>query len=867
MKCRYLTLAALGCILGLAVSISPSTASATQEAASTDRPDSHPVPISETGFQEAPTPAILYGRPETRLTQGPVATAARQPQGALTGRIIYTSAGHGWSASTSGVWYTQRGDNNELVEDLGNGDQLAFFTTYCFNAGATVIPFRPIGNQENEVVLDNDDPGVTFTGAWSDSTSTIYYGDPGDPVPYRYAATTAGGGDPATARYTPTIPQTGFYPVYTWVRDGADRVSDQLYRIQHSGGLTEVRINHRWTGKFWIYLGTYHFEVGTNGYVEISNDSSDTTPATPRVFADAIRFGNGMGDINRGAGVSGKPRKDEGSRYWIQAGFGQGGDPEIYDRPTLNDADDNVRDPVRMAAWMNNASEGTMTDRLYLGFHSNAYDPGSLGLYNGNNYISSRTPNQIRWATLVAAECNHDLVAIGSPPLEYPWPDRIALGLSLILDRTDIEFGEINNVEINDEFDATIIEVAAHGNQNEARDMLDPKVRNWLARASYQACVRYFNEFGGGSVNFLPEPPTHVRAVTNATGQVVVSWNQPPVDGIGGDAATGYVVYRSHNGYGFADPVVVADGSITTVMIGGLAPGEVIYFRVAATNAGGESLPSETIAARPRVGSPADVLVVNGFDRIDRFMNVRETGTRIGSAGGPTETYDRVKPRLSNSYDYVVAHARALSAAGQSFDSCANETIIDGLLELGDYRAVVWILGEESTADSTFTPAEQNAVIEFLSGGGRLFASGAEIAWDLDGPSGPTTADRDFFNSWLKADYFGDDGGSYQATGSAGSILEGLIINFPPNPAAEIYDADYPDQLFPFGTATAAAAYSAGGAGIAAVQFAGGSPDHRVVLFGFPFETIGSESVRNDVMSRIFAFFEPPLQVGGWMLY
>jgi len=83
---------------------------------------------------------------------GPIAHARRQPAGALSDIIIYCSAGHGWTADTTS-WYTQRGLGYGVVEDMGNIDQLNFFVQYCFNAGATVVPFRPVGQQTNEVVL------------------------------------------------------------------------------------------------------------------------------------------------------------------------------------------------------------------------------------------------------------------------------------------------------------------------------------------------------------------------------------------------------------------------------------------------------------------------------------------------------------------------------------------------------------------------------------------------------------------------------------------------------------------------------------------------------------------------------------------
>lgn len=806
-----------------------------------------------------------------RSPQGPVAPAARQPAGTLSGRIVYTSAGHGWTADKgpaettgTGKWYTQRGNNNGMVEDLGNIDQMTMYVFYCFNAGATVVPFRPVGYQHREVVLDNGDASVTFTGTWLDSQGSEYYGNAGDAVSYRYAAKSAV--ESAVACYRPLIPAADFYPVYTWARDGTDRVPDQLYRIIHSGGATEVRINHRRVGKGWIYLGTYYFETGTAGCVEISNQTDSALGE--HVIADAIRFGNGMGDIDRGAGISGKPREDEAARYWVQRSLGQGASTSIYDQTSSNDQDDNVRAGTRLAVWMNRAGEGVMTDRVYLGFHSNAYDPGSLGLYNGNNDPATKTPNQKRWAEIVAAECNDDLVAIGSPPLEYPWPDRRALGRSLTLDRTDIEFGEINNITIANQFDATIIEVAAHGNMTEAYNMRNPRVRDWLARASCQATIRYFNEFGGGPLTMPPEPPTHVAARATGQDRVVISWREPVVDGIGGDAATGYVVYQSHNGYGFGTPRLVAGGQTRSLEITGLAPGATLFFRVAATNPGGESLPSETLAVRIPPAGQRPVLIVNGFDRLNRTMNIRETSpTGIGGVSGTSQTYDRVIPRRSNSYDYSVLYARAAEVSGRAFDSCANECIEAGDVSLSAYSIVLWMLGEESTQEETFSAVEQLRVAEFLDAGGCLLVSGSELAWDLGRASGPTDADRAFLRDSLRVEYAGDDAGSYFAIGAADTLFSGLSLSFAPTFIT--YDADYPDQLTPSGGSVACAAYSAGGTGTAAVAYRGGTPERRIVVMGIPFETLDTAALRAETLARIFEFFAPdsPDPINGWMLY
>ena len=120
-----------------------------------------------------------------------------QPAGTLSGKIVFTSGGHGWQWNTTlGRYATDRGDNNEIVEDFGNQEQMTYYADYLLRAGATVVPMRPVGRQTNEVVLDNDSPGVTFSAGWSDSAGTQFYdedyGTAADAVPYKFASTTTG---------------------------------------------------------------------------------------------------------------------------------------------------------------------------------------------------------------------------------------------------------------------------------------------------------------------------------------------------------------------------------------------------------------------------------------------------------------------------------------------------------------------------------------------------------------------------------------------------------------------------------------------------------------------------------------------------
>lgn len=577
-----------------------------------------------------------------------------------------------------------------------------------------------------------------------------------------------------------------------------------------------------------------------------------------------------MGDVLSGGTssnvVSGKSREDEAARYWVLRQMSNAASRvvNIYDRGNA-DADDNVGAPLRMAAYMNREAEGAKTDRVYISFHSNAGGGrGADGLWNNtavaNVANGSKSPYQLELATYLGKEVNTDMYAMGTNFMEYQWANRTTHAWS----HPSYAFGELNYLT-NSEMDSTIIEVAYHDDTSDAALLRSPNVRSWIARSSLKGTVRYFNQYGGAPLAFLPDAPTSVKAVHNGSGSVTVSWTPEAVASYSGGAATGFVVYTSTNGYGFGNPVTVTGGSVNSVTIPSVPLNQVTYFRVAATNAGGQSFPSEVVAVRPS-SIASSVLVVNGFDRLDKSMNPGETG--IGSG-----THDRIKPWKSNSFDYIVQHAKALSAAGYSFDSASNEYVNTSLLN--NYNVLVWISGEESVADKTFNATEQTLITSFLANGKGLFVSGAEVGWDLD----QSNNGRNFFRNVLGATYSLDSAATYNflagtglfsgvAAGTFGQLAPKDNTVFPPTATAP-YLADYPDVLTPTSTAnsTVVLRYTASYAAAIATT----KPTYRTIVMGFPFECIVSESIRNSLMQKSITFLSEPTQpnssVGEWNLY
>jgi len=796
-----------------------------------------PAPRKETVLsgEESPLPGAAY-------VGQPPAPGQGQPQGALSGKTVYVSAGHGWQwwpdayPSTSiHEWRVQRIPyprppyTGPIIEDHNNAEAVnQYLLQYLWNAGAQVWPVRERDMNGAEVVVDNDDPGPGSgyfeTGAWTTAavTGTGYAG-----TDYRYAETVIGT-PTATAVWTATLPADGCYAVYVWYRPGSNRASDARYTVHHAGGETTVIVDQRRHGVTWHYVGTYGLRGGEVATVTLSNLSSQ---AGRVAVADAVRFGGGTFDDLTGIQTDSANPPDE--PWWEIAAYyhvqRMGMDPPYGDvtaRPIY-------------ARWEH---AGTGDDAVYVSWHTNGatgYQETIRGTetYVHNGEWLTRTEGSLELQRAIHAEVVHDIRAGWDPT----WPDRGEKQKNL---------GELRLLWDEDplvRMPGALIEIAFHDNPADTDALKEPHFNLLAARAVYQGIAKYFEQRDGVGLTLLPEPPTHLRVVNanvaNVTGagQALVRWQPSPTDTVDlvGDPATGYRVYTSTDGLGWSNGTPVTMTTVYTLT--GLSEGQLLFVRVTATNDGGESFPTETLGVR--VGNDAEVLLVNGFDRLNNTMLAPDYYE-------PTEEQHlRMFLDRMNRYDYAVQHGEVIS---YPFDSASNEALRDGRVSLDDYVLVDWILGEESAPDETLDVTERALLADFLGNGGALFLSGTEVGWHLD----DLGADPAFYNDVLRADYAGDDAGTYDVAPAPGSIFEGLAsFRFD---AAGMYDADYPDQLTPVNGSVAALTYSGGLAGTAAVQYADGC--ERLVYFGFPFETIRPEQ-RPAVMTRVLDFLDLCLPV------
>lgn len=767
------------------------------------------------------------------------------PAGPLDGMLLFLSQCHGWiDYDDSRAWSTQRGITHSIVEDFVNPEAVnQYLIAYLENAGAQVLTARERDLQTEMVIVDEADTSPVGayvesgdSGAFSNSGQNGFGGSgPWSSSANPFATGTArlittAAAETARATWTPTIPATGFYAVsISYTRDGSQRASDAHYIVRHSGGESHFRVDQERHGWTWIPLGVFHFEAGFDpiqASVALANDSLEVGDT---VSADAVRFGGGWGDVlgEHHAEISGRPRWEEGARTFVQ----------YLGAPSSVWSGGDVSARSRWAAWEHFVGE----DSLYLSWHSNAFDGSARGTttytYSSNPPDGTWDPTESVPGSAELATSVHDEI-VGDIRTEWDpqWQDR---GLR------SAYFGEVNPAH-NDEMPSVLLEVAFHDNTLDAQELSHPRFRRLLARAIAQGIVKFVAQRDGTAPHLLPEPPAAPQIRATSPTSASITWLPSPVDAASGDAATGYRVSTSPNGAGFDEGEAVLDTSHTMT---GLEPGATLFVRVSATNEGGESLPGETLMVRPpATAAAARVLVVHGFDRLDRGLLLSQHEPDLGGS------VLRMFLERMNAGRAAVPHGRALQPLAVAIDSTSNEALLDGRVVLDPtvYPVALWVLGEESTADETFSSAEQALVATYLTGGGRLVVSGAEIGWDLDWLG--SSADQTFFRDVLGARYIADSSGTTWVEPVSGGPLDGIAPwTFDDGSGPRI---EYPDVLDAEGTGSTCLLYQSTSSAACVL-----SP--QVVVLGFPFEGVVPSSTRDLVLSRLL----DALRIPGWLLF
>ena len=840
------------------------------------------------------------------------------PTQGLSGRHIALWQSHGrYFDQPANRWKWQRSRLWMTCEDLYTQSYvLPYLVPMLENAGACVMLPRERDVQKYEVLADNDAAGQYAEtdgpekwqpgGVGFAHTRQVYRTGEN---PFRDGTTrrvrTVAGGAESRAAWRASIPERGEYAVYVSYETVPGSTDDAQYTVHHLGGESTFAVNQTMGGGTWIYLGHFLFGPGEQPVVTLTNRSRQ---AGRIVTADAVKVGGGYGNVARSVSdslrrpgveyaeeTSGYPRFCEGARYWLQwAGF----DPKVY-TPKKN-ADDYKDDYMSRAHWVNALMGGSerMPDStglripvdMALAFHSDAgvrlndETIGTLGIFytreNKGRFEGGADRYRSRDLTdIVMTQIVSDIRRTCEPE----WNRR---GL---WNRAYYE-ARVPGAP------TMLLELLSHQNFADMRYGSDPRFKFLVSRAIYKGILQYISSQYELPYVVQPLPVESLAAEFAADGKVAVSWS-PVMDSLETTAApTGYVVYTRIDDGGFDNGIRV-DG--TTVRMT-QQRGHTYSYRVTAVNKGGESFPSETLAAHRAANERGSVLVINGFERVSTPMNIQgdslagfyndyDSGAayiKDISFIGQQRNFDRALSRsendndalgscysdyetrviAGNTFDYPVIHGRSIAAAGYSFCSASVKAVERGDVILGRYDAADLILGKQRSCAigrgtsgydfKVMSESLQRLITDFTRHGGNIFVSGCHVAGDLwKGPEA-TSADKEFARRTLHMSYNGDMAtrrGEARIVASPMGMTRSTI-EFNREPTRDFYGVESPGCISPYGRNAYIAMRYATNNQPAAVCYNGN--DYRSVVMAFPFESILDASQRDMLMRGVLAFFE-----------
>ncbi len=811
----------------------------------------------------------------------------------LTNRHFSVWASHGMYYNIKeNQWKWQRVPLFGTSEDLFTQTVVTpYLIPMLERAGAVVFTPRERDWQRHEVIVDNDSIGSGYaeqaghrpwqsTGLQGFALHPGHYADHENPFEAgsaRQAETTEHAHSQSTISYVPAIPEAGRYAVYVSYQTLENSVDDAHYTVWHKGVPTEFHVNQQMGGSTWVYLGTFDFAEGqsASNCVVLSNLSSRKGVVT----ADAVRFGGGMGNIERGGQVSGVPRCLEGSRYYAQwAGMPY----EVY---STKEGQDDYGDDINARSYMVNLLGGGscyMPDttgrrvpiELSLAIHS---DAGFTR--DGQTNTGTLT---ICMTTFRDSMLNAGLTRLASRDLaddllvSLPYDIRRKYGRWQTRELYDRNYSECRVPEVP----SAILEMLSHQNFADMKMAQDPNFRFDLARSIYKALLRYSARMHHTDYTVQPLAPQNMSVALTERGQAHIRWTatEDPLEPSA--KATAYILYTAIDDGGFDNGRYL--GSDKTSVTVDIEPDRLYSFRVAALNAGGESFPSDVVSALRNATAQKTVLIVNGFHRLaspavidgpttQGFDLKEDIGVSYGlTAGwrGYQTCFDRSQmgkegPRglgftndslagkfvAGNDFDYIRTHALAIASAQRySIASCSSKAIESGQTTMEGYALVDLILGLERNDGYSLTrypafPRELRAhLTAHTSQGGALLVSGAYIGRDM-----PLPADKDFLARLLKCQYGGTNADSLERDTIQGL---GTSFTFQRQLSHRQYAAQHPDNLLPVAPAYSAMAYSDQQS--ACVAYNGS--DYRALTIGFPFECIQSERKRGIIMRGLLAF-------------
>lgn len=812
----------------------------------------------------------------------------------LQGRHLAVTPSHGsYYKNDEERWKWQRPSLYCTREDLlTQSFVVPYLTPMLENAGAVVFSVRERDRQPHDIIIDNDaagDGGLYIEekhrkakwerGAvgFAVSDGALQHGD----NPFRSGTSrilrTAGHekSTEGAALWIPHIPERGAYAVYVAYQTYPSSVPDAEYLVLHAGGTTRIKVNQQMGGGTWVYLGTFEFMQGQRDdqMVVLTNYSKHTGV----VSADAVRFGGGSAIISRGAAHTSRlPRYYEGARYQAQwAGF----PVERYAnyQGTKDYAEDiNSRSLVTNyllggSAYCPDSAGLRVPIELAFGLHTDAgirdddTTVGTLGIYTtayndgklGNGTLSRHTSRDL--ADMVQT---YIAGSVGQLTRRALW---------------DKNYSESRLPDVP----SCIIELLSHQNFADMRYAHDPHFKFIASRAIYKGLLHYTASMHGTRYTVQPLPVQAFAIDLVAPDKVRLSW-RPTLDVREPSAMPdGYILYTRIDDRGWDNGQHISHPACDIT----LAPGRMYSFKVAAVNRGGESFPSEVLAAHIAPDAKGKVLVVNGFQRIDgpAVVNTPEyagfdlltdpgvpyigttayCGLQYEFSRAMTGHYDEALQmgasgtELEGSYvagntmDYASVHGLSIQHAGYTFVSCSRQAFEEGIVSAQPFDVVDLYLGLQRHTQRSLMPHPAYLAIsaamhvrldQYAQQGGALLVSGSYLG-EESLTHAPTQA---LLTDVLHA----TADGAITDWSEQGVYGLGTTLEIPRWVNPEHYAVPHPEVLQPADDAFTPLVYEHSHRS-AAVAYSG---HHRSILMGFPFEAIRSPRDRDLVMTSFLHF-------------
>lgn len=176
-----------------------------------------------------------------------------------------------------GMWHTL----GSFVMSEGSENEVVLSTEGTNGKYVIADAVRFTESELYEVIIDNSDSVYcSISGNWSTSTTeNNYYGS-------NYLHDGSNGKGSKSVTFAPDLTHTGMYDVFMRWSGTSNRSDSVPVNVISSNDAAGIYVNQQQNDGVWNYIGTYSFEAGTGGYVEVTTAGTDGT----YVIADAVKF-------------------------------------------------------------------------------------------------------------------------------------------------------------------------------------------------------------------------------------------------------------------------------------------------------------------------------------------------------------------------------------------------------------------------------------------------------------------------------------------------------------------------------------------------------------------------------------------------